>query len=213
MEVKKIWIFLFFFIQIFSIPFIINLFSVNMYGTISPEFSVVLLVVHVLRGIGPTVYVLLWFFFNNAFQILYRPLAFTYYVSLIISCFVATRYGNVPFAIGTTFFQLIWVVTVIPFIRHYIQNFVNETDENEPSINSINMRVLNVKFNSKDFLIDDNCAICLEYLNEKPLMTTSCNHTFHSKCLLKWTSVQQDLPTCPLCNHSLRSGVCNIAIA
>lgn len=41
-----------------------------------------------------------------------------------------------------------------------------------------------------------NCAVCLEDLNEKPsLLTTVCNHTFHLDCLQKCTG------PCPVCRY------------
>ena len=42
---------------------------------------------------------------------------------------------------------------------------------------------------------NDNCAICLNTLNKHPFITTSCNHTFHYKCINK-------LKNCPVCRCS-----------
>ena len=48
----------------------------------------------------------------------------------------------------------------------------------------------------------DACAICLESL-QKDMISTSCGHVFHTKCLLKWAKRKT---VCPLCNNYLKSG-------
>ena len=45
------------------------------------------------------------------------------------------------------------------------------------------------------------CSICLEELDSKSnFVITSCNHSFHSDCLLKWLNNNNN---CPLCRNKL----------
>ena len=46
----------------------------------------------------------------------------------------------------------------------------------------------------------DECAICLETLNNAKCCTTDCGHTFHSRCIFKNFKNSFD---CPLCRHEL----------
>lgn len=43
----------------------------------------------------------------------------------------------------------------------------------------------------------EECPICYELLKEKDFSITSCNHKFHTSCLLKNGTL------CPLCRHEL----------
>ncbi len=45
------------------------------------------------------------------------------------------------------------------------------------------------------------CSICLERVGKKKKFVTSCNHRFHSKCLLIWV-IGND--TCPVCRKNLK---------
>jgi hypothetical protein len=62
-------------------------------------------------------------------------------------------------------------------------------------------------------IIEDNCSICLEGLNQKdsPLnapIERACNHVFHLKCLMDWYKVltrTHSLPNCPLCRSENES--------
>ena len=46
-----------------------------------------------------------------------------------------------------------------------------------------------------------SCSICLEELDSKSnFVITSCNHSFHSDCLLKWLNNNNN---CPLCRNKL----------
>jgi hypothetical protein len=47
----------------------------------------------------------------------------------------------------------------------------------------------------------DKCVICLNELrNTNEILTTPCNHVFHSECFLKWMYAHKD---CPLCRKQL----------
>ena len=47
----------------------------------------------------------------------------------------------------------------------------------------------------------DKCVICLNELhNTNEILTTPCNHKFHSSCFLKWMYAHKD---CPLCRGQL----------
>lgn len=47
----------------------------------------------------------------------------------------------------------------------------------------------------------DKCVICLNELhNTNEILTTPCNHKFHSSCFLKWMYAHKD---CPLCRKQL----------
>jgi len=46
-----------------------------------------------------------------------------------------------------------------------------------------------------------DCPICYESINQTTgCCVLSCSHSFHIKCLTKWTS---DASTCPMCRHAL----------
>ena len=46
-----------------------------------------------------------------------------------------------------------------------------------------------------------DCPICYESINQTTgCCVLSCSHSFHIKCLTKWTS---DASTCPMCRHTL----------
>ena len=46
-----------------------------------------------------------------------------------------------------------------------------------------------------------DCSICFESITKTTgCCVLSCSHSFHIKCLSKWTS---DASTCPLCRHTL----------
>ena len=46
-----------------------------------------------------------------------------------------------------------------------------------------------------------DCSICFESITKTTgCCVLSCSHSFHIKCLSKWTS---DASTCPLCRHAL----------
>ena len=59
------------------------------------------------------------------------------------------------------------------------------------------------------------CAICVEDFGEKdPVRVTSCNHVFHSNCLMTWAKMKiwahqrrVGSPFCPNCNQSLMEDV------
>lgn len=39
---------------------------------------------------------------------------------------------------------------------------------------------------TQKILYDYQCAICLDEVNEVPLVSLSCNHIFHMNCILEW---------------------------
>lgn len=43
----------------------------------------------------------------------------------------------------------------------------------------------------------EECSICLECFTDRNISITECNHTFHTKCLLKSGGI------CPLCRNNL----------
>ena len=46
-----------------------------------------------------------------------------------------------------------------------------------------------------------DCPICYESINQTTgCCVLSCSHSFHIKCLTKWTT---DASTCPMCRHTL----------
>lgn len=51
------------------------------------------------------------------------------------------------------------------------------------------------KEKSKD-VPENKCSICMEDLQSKPIMITTCNHKFHQKCILTWLNDKNT--TCPM---------------
>jgi hypothetical protein len=45
----------------------------------------------------------------------------------------------------------------------------------------------------------EDCAVCLDSLRA-PLKTLPCHHTFHARCITRWTKTQ---PSCPVCRQGL----------
>lgn len=45
----------------------------------------------------------------------------------------------------------------------------------------------------------EECAICLEPLNNKNNKTLSCTHTYHVKCIEKWKVKRK---SCPICRNN-----------
>jgi hypothetical protein len=54
------------------------------------------------------------------------------------------------------------------------------------------------------------CSICLEQIPRSQLITTGCNHHFHSNCLKIWcdTNELENEVTCPYCRSDITS-ICN----
>lgn len=50
------------------------------------------------------------------------------------------------------------------------------------------------------------CAICLEaYTADDKIITISCLHRFHQRCMLSW--FEQNKPTCPVCMCDVRESL------
>ena len=47
------------------------------------------------------------------------------------------------------------------------------------------------------------CSICYDNLCIKKSTKTSCGHYFHTSCLNKWLSMNNDIPSCPLCRETI----------
>lgn len=62
-----------------------------------------------------------------------------------------------------------------------------------------NIDIFNV--NNVPPVADDQCIICLEKLNNKPIYSLpECNHTYHQNCIMHW--FRQGSSKCPLCNNN-----------
>ena len=48
---------------------------------------------------------------------------------------------------------------------------------------------------------EDDCAICLEQIQDADLVKTDCKHRFHKKCIVKWFAKKNI--TCPICREEL----------
>ena len=56
-------------------------------------------------------------------------------------------------------------------------------------------------FDNLNFYKEDcKCPICFESINKIQFIKTRCNHIFHSQCLKKWKSKQNQ---CPICREAL----------
>jgi len=49
---------------------------------------------------------------------------------------------------------------------------------------------------------EDDCAICLEEIQEEEVLKTTCDHPFHKKCIVKWFAKNNE--TCPICRRNLK---------
>lgn len=50
----------------------------------------------------------------------------------------------------------------------------------------------------------DDCAICYDALNKEPTSITTCEHTFHERCLAEWLRRRPFTPNCPLCRKPFK---------
>ena len=48
----------------------------------------------------------------------------------------------------------------------------------------------------------DVCSICMDYIQKKDCIFTRCSHSFHIKCINKWSYTND---TCPICRHFINS--------
>ena len=49
---------------------------------------------------------------------------------------------------------------------------------------------------------DDECAICLDTIEEYDYAILSCKHMFHYKCLRSWLQTKKEyVKLCPLCDN------------
>lgn len=62
---------------------------------------------------------------------------------------------------------------------------------------------LRKRFN--DYLVTDNCHICLE-INKKPVLLSCCQNVFCGSCVLTWL---KNNSTCPLCRHAIIPSMMN----
>ena len=46
---------------------------------------------------------------------------------------------------------------------------------------------------------EDLCVICLSTLNEDDTYNLSCNHKFHTKCIIDWFRSESSKGNCPCC--------------
>lgn len=80
----------------------------------------------------------------------------------------------------------------IIFIR---QNRENDLENNIDTESSMKFNPLFISDNKH--LKSDKCTICLEHVNNIPLV---CGHVFHNKCITKWLDKHK---TCPNCREKL----------
>jgi hypothetical protein len=64
------------------------------------------------------------------------------------------------------------------------------------SANNDSIRIIATVPGSENRATVDNCAICLERLDEKQQTALSCAHSFHFGCIEAWLKIR---PNCPLC--------------
>ena len=49
--------------------------------------------------------------------------------------------------------------------------------------------------------LSDECAFCLESINEYDYATLNCNHKYHLRCIQEWVNNTKKITKlCPLCN-------------
>lgn len=42
----------------------------------------------------------------------------------------------------------------------------------------------------------ERCVICYEYINNKNIITTKCNHYFCYSCISNWCDIKDSCPVC-----------------
>lgn len=49
--------------------------------------------------------------------------------------------------------------------------------------------------------LSDECAFCLESINEYDYATLNCNHIYHLRCIQEWVNITKNITKlCPLCD-------------
>jgi hypothetical protein len=71
-------------------------------------------------------------------------------------------------------------------------NNINETDIKIISEKSFQKKLSNISQTDKTF----SCIICYKVKNEKYLRKLPCKHELCNRCLLKWTRIKRNCPTC-----------------
>lgn len=57
----------------------------------------------------------------------------------------------------------------------------------------------------------NQCMVCLENISESDSYTLSCDHIFHTNCIMNWFRSRSSSGNCPLCNDT-GSGSSNTSI-
>lgn len=61
---------------------------------------------------------------------------------------------------------------------------------------------IHIESTNNCFIINDNCAICLEdFVESVKVKLLACGHGFHPKCIAPWISERSD--TCPVCRETV----------
>ena len=217
---------MFFVSHILAVPFIINFFSRDFYGPTTPTIYTIITVAHIIRGVAPSLFVLLWLFKESVFYTICKPAIVLYYCSLLIGAVFGCVYGVIFPSVFLPIFQLFWVSLSVPFVAICLRKTTEE--DSAPANNiSTSSSYYNIGYtdtpalSSSIVILDvpapkrlemsqisdiengDVCCICLDILNDD-LMDTICHHRFHLKCILEW--VRKGRRICPLCNQDLKTG-------
>eukprot|EP00927_Polykrikos_kofoidii_P027163 TRINITY_DN24002_c0_g1_i2.p1 TRINITY_DN24002_c0_g1~~TRINITY_DN24002_c0_g1_i2.p1 ORF type:complete len:352 (+),score=49.63 TRINITY_DN24002_c0_g1_i2:123-1178(+) len=108
-------------------------------------------------------------------------------------------YMILSFVVGV----FVWInaIGLYTVVYHMVRLGVLRTSKGAPPETLKSMQV--IKFDPDHELFKDNleCCICLTpFSAESPIRATTCDHTFHEKCLGNWLCVNR---TCPLCRFDL----------
>ena len=199
-----------------AVPMIINIFSRDFYGGTTETVYILISVVHILRGITPSIYVLLWIWQENIFYKISKFISSSFYLSLLGSCVFGSIYGVLFPLIFIPIFQLFWVSLSVPFVAVCLRKqdpqttlsglnggTISQISETLTSIVILDVPKVEMSENNGT---TELCAICLDGLRtdaNNTIMSTVCHHTFHLKCILEWASIKR---ICPLCNGDLKTG-------
>ena len=101
---------------------------------------------------------------------------------------------------------------------HYIHDNTTKNYTVDPEIHVIGVVTPDAYKNSKSYKTQSECqsnchisrtsecSICLDsVLNLNPrnkILSLSCNHAFHYKCIIRWIKKK---PTCPICRQNIRT--------
>ena len=146
--------------------------------------------------------------FEKGNDIFYKIGNITYfdnYLKLNQETFEFSHVGKVDDIVLVIVKQILFKITPVKTTQSYIIGITSQTDNWDIDIS----RGCLYKIDKTEDGCDENnmCPICYLDFNNKEKLTLKCNHCICSECF--WSSIENNLLTCPLCRQSFFTQVRN----